>query len=367
MAKFDLQIVLDRADRSYKIGEKITGAVRVTVNEDCECRKLTIARQWYASGHGESDRATPEEEQVIFSGAWRADQTAVYPFELEAPRGPLSYLGALFNVGWQLRASADISGVRATTSEDFALLLGPSSENVRLGILDELPPQVKNPSDKTAWSYAGGCTRLFAILFGVVLLFVGIPCLILGLSNILAEHFPLSLPISFPAGRLQSILLIGMGGFFTVLGCIALLGWFQAAMARHRLGPVQIEVSPTTLRCGETVTCTVRLQPRGSIKLTEATVKVAATEHTSPRAGDTDDAPSHASQQTVFQAHEVLADGRNLPAGEEALLRIAFGIPADAPCTFWGGNNKLIWTVAIELKLKGWPDWTRIVPITVRP
>ena len=367
MAKCDLQIVFDRADRTYKIGEKITGAVRVAVNEDCECRKLTIACQWYASGHGESDRATPEEELVIFSGAWRAGQTAAYPFEIEAPRGPLSYLGALFKVGWQLRASADIPGVGATTSEDFDLLLGPSSENVRLGILDELRLQVKSSSDKTEWSYAGGCTQLFAILFGVVLLFVGIPCLILGLSNILAEHFPLSLPISFPAGRLQSILLIGMGGFFTVLGCIALLGWFQAAMARHRLGPVQFEVSPTTLRCGETVTCTVRLQPRGSIKLTAATVNIAATEHTSPRAGDTDDAPARPFTQTVFQARELLATGRTAPAGEEVLLRIAFGIPADAPCTFWGGNNRLIWTATIELKLKGWPDWTRTVPITIRP
>ncbi len=367
MAKCDLQIVFDRADRTYKIGEKITGSVRVTVKEDCECRKLTIARQWYASGQGESDQATPEEEQVIFSGAWRAGQTAAYPFEIAAPRGPLSYHGALFNVGWQLRASADIPGIDATTSEDFTLLPGPSSENARLGIVDELPSQVGNSGDKTAWNYAGGCTQFFAILLGVVLLFVGIPCLVLGLSNILGDHFPLSLPISFPADRFQSILLVGMGAFFTVLGCIALFTWIQAAMARSRLGPVQVEVNPRTLGRGETVTCTVRLHPRGSIRLTKATAKVAATEHTSPRTADTDDAPAHHYQQIVFQAREVLATARTISAGEETLLRVALRVPADAPCTFWGGNNKLIWTVAIELKLKGWPDWTRTVPITVRP
>ncbi len=367
MAKCDLQIVFGRDDRTYKIGEKITGSVRVTAKEDCECRKLTIARQWYTSGPGKSDRATPEEEQVIFSGPWRAGQTADYPFEIEAPRGPLTYHGALFNVVWQIRASANIPGIDEKTSEDFALLAGSSSENVRLGIVDDFPPQVGNSSDKTAWSYAGGCTQLFVVLFGVVLLFVGIPCLILGLSNILGERFPLSLPISFPAGRFQSILLIGMGAFFTVLGCMALFTWMQTMIARSRLGAVQVEVSPRTLGRGETVTCAVRLHPPGSIKLTAATVKVAATEHTSPRTGDTDDPPTLASQQTVFQAREVLADGRTVPAGEESLLRIAFSIPADAPCTFWGGNNKLIWTVAIELKLKGWPDWTRTIPITVRP
>src|SRR3990172_7090821 len=148
---------------------------------------------------------------------------------------------------------------------------------------------------------------------------------------------------------------------------MALFAWSQAAMARSRLGSVQVEVSPLTLARGETVNCTVRLQPRGSIKLTEATAKLAATEHTSPRAGDSDDAPTHPCQQTVFQAREVIADGRTLSAGEEVLLRIALCIPPDAPCTFWGANNKLIWTVAVELKLKGRPDWTRTVPITIHP
>lgn len=367
MAKCDLQIVFDRADRTYRIGERITGAVRVDVVEDCECRKLTIARQLYASGQGESDQGTSEEERVIFSGQWRADQTAAYPFEMETPRGPLTYHGSLFNVGWQLRASADIPGIDAKTSEDFTLLLGASSQNVRLGIRDELPPQVRNSSDKTAWSYAGGCTQLFAILFGVVLLFVGLPCLILGLSNILAEHFPLSLPISFPAGRFQSILLIGMGGFFTVLGCIALFTWIQAAMARSRLGPVQVEVTPRTLGRGETVTCSVRLHPRGSIQLTEGTAIFLATEHVESPKGNANAATAPTLRRVVHQSGISLATGRTVRGGADTLLTATFTIPPDAPCTFWGGNNKLIWTVAIELKPKGWPDWTRTVPITVRP
>jgi hypothetical protein len=367
MAKCELQIVFDRADRTYKIGERITGSVRVTVKEDCECRKLTIARQWCASGQGESDQTTPEEEQVIFSGAWRAGQTAAYPFEIETPPGPLTYRGQLFNVGWQLRASADFPGIDATASESFVLVSSLFSENVQMGTRDEPPPQVRGLSDKPSGAYSGGCSQVFAAVFAIVALFVGLPCLAVGVLNLITIFIPVSLPIAIPAGLMQSIFLIVVGGLFTLLGSRAFITLLRGTLARSRLGPVQVEMSPTTPRRGEAVTCTVRLQPRGPIKLTEATVKVAATEHTSPRSADGDDAPTHACQETVFQAREVLATGRTFSAGEEVLLRIAFSIPADAPCTFWGGHNNLIWTVAVELKLKGWPDWTRIVPITIRP
>lgn len=231
--------------------------------------------------------------------------------------------------------------------------------------MDEV--QLRKSADTSTQRSDGGCSRIFAVLFGAMLLFVGIPCLILGLSNILGDRFPISLPIAFPADRFQSILIVGMGALFTVLGCIALLAWFQAAMARSRLGPVQIEVNPRTLRRGEAVTCNIRFRPRRAIRLTQATAKLAATEHTKHRAGDTVDSPAYPLPKTVFQASEVLGTDRAFSAGEEVLLPAAFSIPADAPCRFLDGNIKLIWTVTIELKLKGCPEWTRTVAITVLP
>lgn len=52
MSKCTLRIVLEHADRTYKIGEKITGRVEVSLNEDCECKQLAVAPRWGAGGGG---------------------------------------------------------------------------------------------------------------------------------------------------------------------------------------------------------------------------------------------------------------------------------------------------------------------------
>ena len=367
MAKCDLQIVFDRDDRTYLIGQKIAGSVRVTAKEDCVCRKLTIASHWCASGHGTTDQGQPEEEQTLFSGAWRAGETAAHPFEISAPPGPVTYRGALFNVGWQIRALADVAGIEATASEDFVLLPGQRSENLPPGTLDELPPQVTELIDKPAGSYAGGCSQVFAILFGVVALFVGLPCLAIGVLNLITFYIQVSLPISIPTGLVQSIFLIAVGGLFTSLGTRAFITLLHAAVARSRLGAIDVEVSPTPLRPGESVTCAVRLQPRGSIKLTEATAKITATEYAIGRTGNADGAITQTLKQVVHQSSATMVTERTIRGGESAVLTAVLNIPPDAPCTFWGGNNKLIWTLVVEIKMKRWPDWSQSIPLTVRP
>jgi len=367
MPKCDLQIVFDRADCTYKTGERITGTVQVTVNEDCECRKLILARQWCASGQGESDQGTPEEEQVIFSGAWRAGQIPSYPFEIESPRGPISYHGALFNVGWQILAAADAFGIDATSAENFVLVSGSPTEDARMETLEERPPQLGGPFEKAPSGYSGGCMQLFAALFGAVALFVGLPCLVIGVLNLITIYIPVSLPISVPTGPMQSIFLIVVGGLFTTLGGRVLITLLRGAMARTKIGPVQFEVSPTTLRRGGTVTCTVRLQPRGSMELSEATANLVATELVVGRRGDSDSDIPPTWRQVIHESRAQITTARAICGGESTLLTATLTIPPDAPCTFSGGNNRLVWTVAVELKLKGLPDWARTVPITIHP
>jgi hypothetical protein len=366
MPKCLLQIAFHRDPRNYTIGERISGFVQVTINEDCECRKLAVARQWRASGQGGTDEGMPEEEKVIFSGPWRAGQTTTYPFEIEAPPGPLTYHGALFHIDWQLRATADIPGTEATVTEGFVLLPGASAEYVSLGTLDEPPPDVRKGTEKLTPNYAGGCSQGFAIVFGLVALFAGVPCLAIGLLNILALFVPLPLPVFFPAGRLQSAFLIVMGGFFAFLGCKALASCLRAAGARSKLGKVDIELSSTTPRRGEAVTCTVRLRPRASIELTGATASLVATEYCGGGSGNLRGS-AQTWKQVVHQGRATLATNRTLRAAEEVVLQTSLNLPPDAPCSFWGAHHKLIWTVAVEMKLRHWPDWSQSIPLTVRP
>jgi hypothetical protein len=40
-------------------------------------------------------------------------------------------------------------------------------------------------------------------------------------------------------------------------------------------------------------------------------------------------------------------------------------IPADAPATLFGLGNRLLWSVAFELRLKGGQRWEQHVPMNV--
>ena len=70
----------------------------------------------------------------------------------------------------------------------------------------------------------------------------------------------------------------------------------------------------------------------------------------------------------LLQAKEItLAAGRDLMVEESMLLEGSLRVPADAPPTLVAFSNKLLWFVTVKLKLTGWPDWTRSIPIVVRP
>ncbi|MFB3920603.1 MAG: hypothetical protein ACE145_02725 [Terriglobia bacterium] len=231
--------------------------------------------------------------------------------------------------------------------------------------MDETP--LEKASDLSTRYSSGGCSQIFGALLGVTLLFVGVPCLLLGLSNLMADHFPLSLPIFVPAGRFQSILLATMGGFFTVLGFIALTTWVRAAVVSSKLGPVEVKLYPGMLRRGDTVTCAVRLKPRGSIELIQATVTLAASAHPRTESSFTDDGPPVTKQPTIFQTEEILAAGRRVRAREEAILTATLTLPTDAPCTAADTTDKLTWIATVDLRFRGLPDWTGKVPLIVLP
>lgn len=133
MSKCAVKIVLDRPERTYAAGEKVTGRIEVSVSDDCQCQKLTLARLWRTRGRGEDAFGKPE-EQILFSGAWRAGQNVSYPFEFAAPIGPLSYNGQLLNVEWYLRAQAALAGaLDATADVDFRLVASETPPGFNLG------------------------------------------------------------------------------------------------------------------------------------------------------------------------------------------------------------------------------------------
>lgn len=73
MAKCDLKIALDRADRSYAGGEKVTGTVEMHPDADVVSYALTLTREWRTHGRGNKTSGGAESVTLFRAAGGRAE------------------------------------------------------------------------------------------------------------------------------------------------------------------------------------------------------------------------------------------------------------------------------------------------------
>jgi hypothetical protein len=348
MSKCTVRIVLDRPERTYPAGERVTGRIEVSVSEDCECQKLTLARSWRTRGQGE-DAFGKREEQVFFSGAWRAGENPSYPFEFTAPIGPLSYQGQMFNVEWYLHAQAALAGAFDTsTDEGFRLVAAEVTPGFNLG------PAFRGVESqqkllRVGRTLAQGC----GLTLGVVFLLFS-----LGLGLMVRDVFRRAAAPGPPEWSWLIVWLLFAGG------SAALFLWAaRPIIAKRKLGPVEAQLTPGIVRPGEAVTCSLRFQPRANIDLSEATATLRGMEIVDWHSGD----ETHTRRCTLTEHPVTFAQDRRLMAGESITVETSLNVPAAAPTTFMSAHQQLLWQVRLHLKLRGWPDWVQQLPLVVRP
>jgi hypothetical protein len=348
MSKCTLKIVLDRSNRTYPAGEKVTGQIEVSVSEDCECQKLTLARAWRTRGRGE-DAFGKSEEQALFSGGWRAAQNACYAFEFTAPIGPLSYQGQLFNVEWYLHAQATIAGALDTrTDEGFRLVAAEVTPGFNLG-----PAFRGVESHQKLMQFGRTLAQGCALITGVIFLLFS-----LGLGLMVRDVFRRA---AAPGPAEWSWLIVWL---LFAGGSVALFLWAaRPIIARRRLGPVGAQVTPGIVRPGEAVTCSLRFQPRANVDLSEATATLRGTEIVDWQSGD----ETHTRRCTISEQPVTFAQDRRLMAGESITVEASLPVPANAPTTFMSAHQQVVWQVRLHLKLRGWPDWVQELPLIIRP
>ena len=361
MGKYDLRIALDRSEATYVPGERITGRIDVVVHEDCECKGLWVQCQWQVSSGGLGDAGNAG-QQNLFAGSWRAGEDAAYLFEFVAPPGPFTYGGRRFAIHWSISASALLGLFNSAVEKRFQLVAGEPPEEARLAQGPSTPPPYR-PAVKVE----GSGWRGVKAVVSVGALVVGVPSLVVGLLEVLPRFVPI--PVPFPLPRIfpywvPSPAVLIIGAILTSLGWRGVKRSLRPAAAGVKLGPVEVKLSSDLARPGDTITCTVRFQPRAHLDLTEATAKLIATEHV--RVDGADDRYWY-EQEVVSESCAELSPPRTINAEEDVILYTNLNVPADAPFSFVGGRNKLLWTLRLELKLRGWPDWTCEMPLTVRP
>ncbi len=364
MGSCDLTLHLDKGRIDFLGGETVRGEVEVRTDRDITCNGLVVDCLWQTHGKGNTDRGTPISAEV-FRGEWPAGTVARYPFDLQLPHGPFTYHGQLLNVGWLVRARADVPWKLDPKAElDVSLRPSPDAEPQPLAAVarPELLPEALRQRLGGAEAGAGSSPELTTRAWAF-----GIGCLILFFTPFLAvPAIGIWKAISVARGTED----LGDAVPWLLFGAaiLALAGFAVAKLVRNRLaakklGDVVLEVEPTAARCGDRVRVRASCQPRQQAGLNRAVLKLEAEEKVVRGSGTSKKTYRH----TVHVEEVELATGRQLSAGLPFHLEHAFTLPADAPPSFHASDNELRWTVSLHLDVARWPDWQQDRTLVVHP
>lgn len=335
MSKCDLHVVFDHDDRTYKLGEAITGKVQVLAREAFHCRKITLLCAWRTQGRG-NKTAGGEEGMAFAEGAKiQSGELQEYPFQFAARRGPVSYQGQYLSVEWYLRAQVDIPvAVDVIREENFTLAPGDISEEIVLGTEDEFEEAAAPSSFKERMTMA----QVLAVPFFVL----GVAMIVLGGSNLVA--------------LLLGLAVTGFGGW-------QLFMMLRNKLAQQRFSALEVKVHPDKIRAGNTVTCSFLFDPRDARRLRKITATLRAEERVVSGAGGLKNAHTHKIYETALERSNQDA----VPFEDKEEINIPVPIPANAPSTFRAPDNALIWSIRVQIDIPDWPDWVQAFPITVVP
>jgi len=133
--------------------------------------------------------------------------------------------------------------------------------------------------------------------------------------------------------------------------------------AKERLGDIDFDVTPLTLRPGGVRWVRFSGRPDGTIALNRATVQMNAEERVTRGSGIN----RSTYRQQVYSHETHLPETQQLLAGPPFQRAIAVPIHTNAPPSFIASDNRLDWTVRLPLNIPRWPDWSGECAILVHP
>jgi hypothetical protein len=348
MAKCDVMIHVDKADRTYAPGERIRGHVSVTTDGPVKCKSLTIALQWQTHGRGNTSKG-PESKVQLFEGDWDSAGQHAYGFEFIAPSGPASYRGTIVNLDHYLNARVDLPwAIDPKASAEILIVPPPGGAEYDHGPSYQ-PPAAELSSEGKAMVVGSVLT---AGCFGLP----GLGMMALGVSFFLSW--------ARGSGELAPAIAIFLfGSVFALVGFGIAIMFQRRNMAQRKLGNPLVNVTPQTARGGDRISVQVTLQPRATVRLTGAKVVLSCKERAVSGSGTNKTTHNH----LVHEEEVGLNAPPQLEAGQPASFSASLQLPQQCPATFVAGDNDVKWTAALHVGIDGWPDCERDYPITVRP
>jgi len=340
LSKCDLRIVFDDNKTTFLSGEKVSGHIKVRVNEDVRAERVKMSLAWEthgkgntASGIGAGTHLGPFE--------WKDGHTQELPFSLELPEYPVSYSGTNLNVEWKLVVEVDIPWAFDPKAERvFIVKPGlPVNYQTAKGLL-------KNQSE---------ATTKFKLRYAVQLILA----LAFWIGFFGPEVFD---KISRGANIWEYIsqLVFGMFGVVVMLGFSAL--YWASSLAQLYTGKLAIELDRPILGRGDTLGFSIRFKPRSALVLNSAQISLMLVEEVVSGSGTNRQIFTH--DETIYSVQ--LKGTKHLGRGRALHERDQIKIPENAPPSLDLDDNTLRWWFRVELDIENWPDYSEKRPLVVR-
>jgi hypothetical protein len=322
MSELDIQIEFDRADRTYRGGEPVTGNVTVRAREDVRCRSLRLEYYWQTHGRGNTDSGDRRQIQLA-EGTIPAGHRETFPFRFSAPAGPPTYRGDYLNIDHYVQVRADVRwAFDPKAEEEFIVVPGSQDDGSHV-------PVIRDDDD----NQRAGLIGKLGIGGSIGLIILGCFCF-------------------FPFG----FILIPVGAVFLVLS-------LRNVLAERKLGQVSLFWGDRRVPPGGKLPMSIRFTPRKSVHVNEITAKLTSKEVCVSGSGT--NKTTHTN--TLIEQDWRLTGAQQFQAHQNVRVDYSVRISDIAAYSFDASDNNLKWEISVRVDIPNWPDWTKTTSIVVVP
>lgn len=325
MSRCDIQIAFDRADRTYRGGESVSGKVTVDVNKDTTCKEVLLTHYWQT--HGRGNRARGERHKISLEGECQltAGQRLELPFEFPSERWPLTYRGHYINVDHYVKVAVDVPWAIDPKHEEDYLLLGGA------------PPEEFDGDRSKTFAIGGRAAGKTSPVLKFVLF---------GLLGILALLF--------------SVMFIFLLPFFLIGAAI---WWMWRRAIRSRVGDVELSVPEVVIGPGDKWHARLTFTPQKSFAINGINLQLTAVESATSGSGTNSTTYTH----TVFEQQYDWLPAQTLQGQELFDETLEIDFPDTQAWSLKQNDNRLSWTAVARIDIPRFPDWSKRVDLQLVP
>ncbi|NRB37965.1 MAG: hypothetical protein HRU20_05785 [Pseudomonadales bacterium] len=340
MAKCELDILLKGDQQRYRIGDKVSGQLKVLIDKSCQCDDIFIEKFWQTHGRGNKDKGGVE-KLSLFQGQLEPGEY-YYAFEFIVESEPLTYHGKIINIDWYLQARADIPWK-----------LDPKTKR---DILVEAHPTIKtkiSPVEPTLDFSVGEASEAAINAFDAIKLKFIIPFIFL---FTLIPAF--MMPDKWREGDIFGLLFLSLFMFGPWVLAFKIL---KPMIAQKKLGKVSIELIDKTYSAGEELSLTVAFNPSQELMINGIKARLLLREIAVSGSGT--NRSTHRHEYLIEE--KILSTQEMFNPGSAYKQSVSFVLPENMMHSFYAGDNSLRWSVVVDIDVSNWPDWQQEEVIVV--